>query len=53
LIERVVSEVDGQTIEANIQWSQSNGEPFPSNIKWTRSGQKVMEFAVTSFSQNK
>ena len=53
LIERVVSEVDGQTIEASIQWTESNGEQFPSNIKWTRSGQKLMEFAVLAFSQKK
>ena len=53
LIDRVVTELDGQTIAATIQWSESNGEQFTSGIQWTSSGQKLMEFAVTAFSQNK
>lgn len=53
LIDRVVSEVDGQKIEARIQWTENNGEQIPSNIKWTRGGQKIMELEVTAFSQSK
>ena len=53
LIDRVVSELDGQTIEASIQWTENNGEQVPSNVKWTRDGQKIMELDVTAFSQKK
>jgi hypothetical protein len=53
LIDRVVSELDGQQIEAIIQWTNSNGEQIPLNIKWMRSGEKLMEFQVTTFLQNK
>lgn len=51
LIDRVACEVDGQMIEASIQWTENNGEQMPSNIQWTRSGEKLMEFEVTAFSQ--
>jgi hypothetical protein len=51
LIDRVVSELDGQTTEASIQWSEKNGEQTPSNITWTRGAEKLMEFEVTAFSQ--
>ena len=53
LIDRVVSEVDGQQIEAGIQWTENNGEQIPSNIKWTRSGEDLMEFEITAFSHKK
>jgi hypothetical protein len=53
LIDRIVSELDGQKIEASIQWTENNGELIPSHIKWTTSGQTIMEFQVTTFSQNK
>ena len=53
LIDRVACEVDGQTIEAGIQWIESNGEQIPSRIKWTRSGEKLMELEIMAFSQNR
>jgi hypothetical protein len=53
LIDRVVSEVDGQQIEAGIQWTENNGEQIPSNIKWTRFGEGLMEFEITAFSHQK
>ena len=53
LIERVVSEKTGQTIDASIQWTDRQGEQVPSHIKWTMSGQTIMEFEIASFSLTK
>jgi hypothetical protein len=53
LIDRVACQVDGQKIEASIEWTERNGEQMPSNIQWTRSGERLMEFEVTAFSQKK
>jgi hypothetical protein len=53
LIDRVVSEEAGQTIEASIQWAEWNGEQVASDTKWTINGQTVMEVEVTTFSQRK
>jgi hypothetical protein len=53
LIERVVSEKDGETIEASIQWSDRQGEQVPSQIKWTMGGQTIMEFETAAFSLTK
>jgi len=53
LIDRVVSEQAGQTIEATIQWAEWNGEQVPSHIKWTANGQPIMDFEVATFSLTK
>ena len=53
LIDRVVSENDGQTIEASIQWTDRQGEQVPSHIKWTMGGQTTMEFETATFSLTK
>jgi hypothetical protein len=53
LIDRVVSENDGQTIEASIQWTDRQGEQVPSHIKWTMGGQTIMEFETAAFSLTK
>ena len=51
LIDRVVSEQDGQMIEANIQWAEQNGVPVPSKISWTMNGQTIMQFELAAFSR--
>jgi len=51
LIDRVVSEENGQPIEARIEWTEWNGKPAPMRIKWTTNGQTIMEFEVATFSQ--
>jgi hypothetical protein len=53
LIDRVVSESDGQTIDASIQWTDRQGEQAPSHIKWTMGGQTIMEFETAAFSLTK
>jgi hypothetical protein len=51
LIDKIVSEVEGQPIEANLSdWKERNGEKFPSTIVWTRRGQTLMTLNVTSVS---
>jgi hypothetical protein len=53
LIDRVVSENGGQTIDASIQWTDRQGEQVPSHIKWTMGGQTIMEFETVAFSLTK
>jgi len=53
LIDRVVSERNGQAVEAGIQWTERNGDQVPSQIRWTMNGATIMELEVTAFSQNK
>jgi len=51
LIDRIVSELKGETIEANIlQWSDQSGDKFPSHIIWKRGNETVQEFRSTSIS---
>jgi hypothetical protein len=53
LIDRVECDVDGQRIAASfLQWTEQNGEKVPSHVRWTTNGQTLMEFQLTSFSQN-
>jgi len=52
LIERIVCERSGQTVEASMQWAERNGEQVPSHISWTINGATIMELEVTAFSQN-
>ena len=52
LIDRVVSDLGGENVEASIvQWTEHNGEKVPSHIRWTMNGQTLMEYQLTSFSQ--
>ena len=51
LIDKIVSEIKGETIEANIvQWTDRSGEKFPSHIVWKRGNETVQEFRLTSVS---
>ena len=50
LIDRIVSEVRGEKIEANVlQWVDQGGEKVPSQIVWKRGDETVQEFRLTSF----
>ncbi|HEX2270473.1 MAG TPA: hypothetical protein VHH35_13090 [Pyrinomonadaceae bacterium] len=52
LIERIVSEWNGKTIEARIlQWIEDRGEKFPAQITWLADGEVVMDYRVNSVSQ--
>lgn len=50
LIDKIVSEVRGEKIEANVlEWSDQGGEKVPSRIVWKRGKETVQEFHLTSF----
>ena len=50
LIDKVITEVDGEEIEATLDgWISEGGETFPSVIRWTTAGQQSMEFKVINF----
>ena len=50
LIDRIVSEVRGENIEANVvQWVDQGGEKIPSHLVWKRGDETVQEFRLTSF----
>lgn len=50
LIDKIVSEVRGEQIEANVlQWVDQGGEKIPSHIIWKRGDETVQEFRLTSF----
>lgn len=52
LIDRIVSELRGETIEAEVSgWVTVNGENAPTQITWTRQGKTIMEYRLTSFSR--
>jgi hypothetical protein len=51
LIDKIVSELRGETIEADIlQWSDQSGDKFPSHIVWKRGDETVQEFRMTNVS---
>jgi hypothetical protein len=51
LIDKIVSEVDGERIEATLSgWTEVNGEKVPGDLTWTRQGQTLMQFRLTNFS---
>jgi hypothetical protein len=53
LIDKVVSEIDGEAIEAVFSgWTDQGGEKFPSQITWTRHGQAIMTFKLTTVSHS-
>lgn len=50
LIDKIVSEVRGEKIEANVvQWVDQGGEKIPSHIVWKRGDETVQEFRLSSF----
>src|SRR5829696_607988 len=50
LIDKIVSEVRGEKIEANVlQWVDQAGEKVPSRMVWKRGNETVQEFRLTSF----
>ena len=50
LIDKIVSEVRGEKIEANVvQWVDQGGEKMPAHIVWKRGDETVQEFRLTSF----
>ena len=51
LIDKIVSELKGETIAANIlEWADQSGNKFPSHIVWKRGNETVQEFRLTSVS---
>jgi len=51
LIDKVVSEVNGERVEAQLsEWIERNGEKFPAAITWSRGGQVLMTFNLTNVS---
>jgi hypothetical protein len=51
LIDKIVSEIDGERLEAVLSdWKEVNGEKIPTEITWTRQGETVMQFRLTNFS---
>ena len=51
LIDKIVSEEQGQPIEANFSdWTEQSGEKFPATITWTNQGQTVMTLNLTNLS---
>ena len=50
LIDKIVSEVRGEKVEANVlQWVDQAGEKIPLHIVWKRGAETVQEFRLTSF----
>lgn len=53
LIDKTVSDIDGQRIETNfVTWMTQAGETVPSRITWKYSGQILMEFRLLTFAHN-
>lgn len=53
LIERVVSQLNGKTIEAEVlAWSEQGGEKIPSKINWSIDGRNLMSYQVNTFSHS-
>jgi len=50
LIDRIVGEVNGEQIVAELTWSESNGEKIPIQIVWKRQGQVIMQYSLSNFS---
>ena len=49
LIDKIVSEVGGVTMEANLlEWVDQAGEKVPSHIVWKRGEETVQEFRLTN-----
>jgi hypothetical protein len=53
LVDKVISEVDGEEIEAALDgWTTREGETFPSLIRWRIGGRQIMEFKVVNFDRS-
>jgi hypothetical protein len=49
LIDRILSQEDGETITAELSgWTSQGGEQVPSRITWTQNNQVVMEFSLNN-----
>lgn len=49
LIDRIISEVQGQRITAALTWTSIQGEKVPLQITWTRDRQTLMQYQLTNF----
>jgi hypothetical protein len=49
LIERIVSNSDGQQVTATLAWAEVQGEKIPVRITWKRQGETIMQYAMTDF----
>ena len=53
LIDRIVSRLNGETVEAQItHWAEQSGEKTPSHITWSVGGRAVMSYQVNSVFHN-
>lgn len=50
LIDRIVSEVQGQQITAELKWTEAGGETLPAQIVWTRQRRTIMQYNLSNFS---
>lgn len=50
LIDRIVSNIDGQEFTAELSWTEVAGETVPARIIWKRQGQLLMRFDLGGFS---
>jgi hypothetical protein len=49
LIDKIVSELEGATIEANLlEWIDRSGEKVPSQIIWKRGEETILEFRLAT-----
>lgn len=52
LIDRIVSEWNGRTVEARIlQWVEEKGEKSPAHITWLADGEIIMDYQLHTVSQ--
>ena len=53
LVDKVISEIDGEEIEATLDgWLTEAGETFPSLIRWNIAGRQIMAFKVINFDRS-
>lgn len=53
LIDRIVSELNGRTVEARIvRWIEEDGEKFPAHITWSADGETILDYQLSTVSQN-
>lgn len=52
LIDRIVSELRGETIAAEISgWTAVDSEMVPGQITWSSNGRQIMQYRLTTFSR--
>ena len=49
LIDRIVSDIEGQRIIAHLSWTEIGGEKVPAQITWVRQEQTLMQYQLTTF----